>query len=746
MGLERRTFLQQAGSALLALGAAPTGLSWLGADRACQALAASTARKLALLVGVDRYAGGLELKGCLTDVERQRELLIHRFGFHPADILTLTGSQATREAIETAFLEHLIEQAASTDVVVFHFSGYGTPVKIPLAIAELFASDSSQPADRWVNSLVPSDGLLSVKETTIGNALLEETLWLLARSLATDKLTLVLDTSYSRTDSLLQGNCRPRTLPEPLARLNPEELAFQQQLQSRKRRSTKLPFSGLALSAAGKGQVALEITGRDFSAGLFTYALTQYLWQVMPPSRILVTLSRTAEQLAPLVGSQNQPQLSSDRKPSLYTYYLLPASPAGAEGIITSVEDSSYATVQLTGLPLRLLDVYGLNACLQVASSASPTTVLQLRSRQGQVAKTKLLAESASYLQVGQLVQELIRILPRQLHLTVALAPQMERIERVDATSAFASVPEVAAVVAAGEQAADCVLGRVSATSATSEPAVGGYGLFAVGGVLLPHTAGMANEAVKSAVGRLAPRFNRLLASKLWGLTANEGSSQVGFSATLELVAPTTYPLIRRETQRHPPLAKPAIAAATDRPSLNSATGALPYLVSGSRIQYRLENYSDRPLYCLLVGTDANGQAIALYPFQLETAEEGQPSLGDRPILSGESLILPHPSASVPWLISGETGLVEVQVIAACAPFKKTLEALATLEEFKPDKEQLLSLHQPLAIATAILEDLHQASAVSPELGGDATDSYALDVRAWASLSFVYQVVEQVAL
>jgi hypothetical protein len=745
MGLDRRTFLQQAGSALLALGAAPTGLSWLEADRACQALAGSTARKLALLVGVDRYAGDLELKGCLTDVERQRDLLMHRFGFHPADILTLTGSQATREAIETAFLEHLIAQATSTDVVVFHFSGYGTSVKIPLTIAELFTSDASQPTDRWVNSLVPSDGLLSVKETTIGNALIEETLWLLARSLATDKLTLVLDTSYSRTESLLQGNCRPRTLPEPLDRLNPEELAFQQQLQSRKRRGTKLPFAGVTLSAAAKGQVALEIPGRDFRVGLFTYALTQYLWQVMPASRAIVTLSRTVEQLAPLVGSQNQPQLSSDRKPSFYTYYLLPTNALGAEGIIASVEDSSNVTLQLTGLPLALLDAYGLNACFQVVAASSPTTVLQLRSRQGQIAKAKVLGESASPLQVGQLVQELIRILPRQLHLTVALAPQMERIERVDATSAFASVPEVAALVTAGEQAADCVLGRVSATSATSEPAVGGYGLFSVGGVLLPHTAGMANEAVKSAVGRLAPRFNRLLASKLWGLTANEGSSQVGFSATLELVAPTTYPLIRRETQQHPPLAKPAIAA-TNRPSLNSATGALPYLVSGSRIQYRLENYSDHPLYCLVVGTDANGQAIALYPFQLDTAEEGQPSLGDRPILSGESLILPHPSASVPWLISGETGLVEVQVIAACAPFKKTLEALATLEEFKPDKEQLLSLHQPLAIATAILEDLHQASAVSPELGGDATDSYALDVRAWASLSFVYQVVEQVAL
>ncbi|NJP22544.1 MAG: caspase family protein [Hydrococcus sp. CRU_1_1] len=49
-------------------------------------LAQTTNRKLALLVGIDRYPQNRQLNGCVTDVELQRELLIARFGFKPQDI------------------------------------------------------------------------------------------------------------------------------------------------------------------------------------------------------------------------------------------------------------------------------------------------------------------------------------------------------------------------------------------------------------------------------------------------------------------------------------------------------------------------------------------------------------------------------------------------------------------------------------------------------------------------------------
>ncbi|MGK7954941.1 MAG: caspase family protein, partial [Crocosphaera sp.] len=130
MKWDRRTFLQT----LLTWGVAQESLKWLYPNQQLQqyyqTLAEPTQRKLALLVGINDYGHGFNLKGCVTDVERQKELLIHRFGFNPQDIIALTDKQATREGIETAFVEHLVKQAKAGDVVVFHFSGYGNYVNI----------------------------------------------------------------------------------------------------------------------------------------------------------------------------------------------------------------------------------------------------------------------------------------------------------------------------------------------------------------------------------------------------------------------------------------------------------------------------------------------------------------------------------------------------------------------------------------------------------------------------------------
>jgi len=53
--MRRRDFLQQAGLGLAALGLTETGLA-IQAERYYQALAKPTARKLALLVGINQYS------------------------------------------------------------------------------------------------------------------------------------------------------------------------------------------------------------------------------------------------------------------------------------------------------------------------------------------------------------------------------------------------------------------------------------------------------------------------------------------------------------------------------------------------------------------------------------------------------------------------------------------------------------------------------------------------------------------
>ncbi|HBL14206.1 MAG TPA: peptidase C14 [Cyanobacteria bacterium UBA11162] len=778
MGLNRRTFLRKAGLGLAVLGVSETVLSLLVDqslavplfDRYFQALAQPGGRKLALLVGINQYPQSTALGGCVTDVELQRELLIHRFGFNPRDILTLTDSQATRESIETGFVEHLTKQANTGDVVVFHFSGYGSRI-------QLGEESSTNPSLHLQNSFVPVDGILHPKESRLANTLLEETLALLLLSLATDRVMTLLDTSHTDPVNVLQGNLRVRSSPHPPAvESNPDELAFQDQILQRinptrsqlKQTEGRHLMPGLVLAAAGPSQLATEAQWHGFSAGLFTYALTQYLWHAVPATTVHISLSRTALTVNQLAGNNQKPTLISQKNQNpLLAYYLSPDPTIGADGVVTAVEENGkIAQVWLAGLPATVLDYYGTHSLLELVSETRPVVSqttnnqqpttnnqpkLQLRSKDGLTAKARIVSSAiaqTSPLQIGQLVQESVRVLPRNLGLTVALDTHLERIERVDATSAFASIPYVSSVVIAGEQPADYLFGRgqQEPTPESTEPHfTGGYGLFYLARDPIRNTLGEQGEAVKSAVNRLQPKFKTLLAAKLLRLSANEGSSRLGIRAFLEMVSPESKVIMQRETWRM----SSATQLLTDSKNSRDLTSRLgsptvPVLPIGSRIQYRLENSTNNPIYFMILGFETSGNAIALYQNQsLQTASEADknPPLNNGVIAPGETLTVPDPSASFKWIVPSPGGLAEIQLICSCCPFTQGMAALSEAMRSKGEGTRIADLSNPLDVAHAILQDLHQASAIPPEAINMISDVYALDMKAWATLSFIYQVV-----
>ncbi len=782
MGFNRRTFLQKAGFGIAALGASETLLSLLfdGSlaipilDRYGQALAQPTQRKLALLVGINQYPQMTALGGCVTDVEMQRELLIHRFGFNDRDILTLTDSQATRRAIETGFIEHLVKQAKAGDVVLFHFSGYGSRVK------RNPTSDANN-LEEWQNSFVPVDGIIPTNGVP-ANDLLADTLTLLLLSLASSRVTTILDTSHINTVNILQGNLRVRsTSYSPAEATNSEESAFQEQLLAQISRAKPANLNiipGLVLAAAGLSQLAMEAKWNGFTAGLFTYALTQYLWQAIPATTVQITMSRTAQSINQLIGINQQPKLIGEKYlDCLFTDYILSNSNIGADGVVTSV-DSSGTTAQLWlgGLPATVLQYYGTNSLLelvnentsqglgireelknneqQTTNNKQPTTnnqQLQIRTKVGLTATAQVIASntiSNSPLQVGQLVQEVVRIIPRNVTLTIALDAKLERIERVDATSAFASIHGVSSVVVAGEQSADYLFGKrrkeesIENILPNSSP---GYGLFYIGGEPIRNTAGESGEAVKSAVSRLVPKLKTLLASKLLHLTANEGCSRLAIRAYLEMILPQEKTIAVRETRRGF-LSRQPIDLPSNYPELISDVkmGKLPSLPIGSRIQFRLENYSERPIYFMLLGFQTGANAIAFYPNRpfppLPRADNNLP-VKDGAIAPGETMTIPDPAATFDWALAGLPGLWELQLICSPFPFN---QAMAKLQEGMISTvkgERIDNLFNSLDVVQGILQDLHQGSGVSSDWIGTISDSYALDVNAWATLSFIYQVV-----
>jgi hypothetical protein len=659
MSLTRRAFLQQMGGVLAALGLSETALAVMG-DRYLQAIAQPTRRKLALLVGINDYPQSVcgysplrstALNGCLTDVDLQRELLQYRFGFQPSDIATLTDQQATRQNIATAFTEHLVTQAKPGDVVVFHFSGLGSLVE---RSAEVYPS------------LVAIDSTIPSPESPIAQDLWLDTLESWVRSLATEQITVILDTGYSRLGTSLQGNLPIRSRPNAIQDLVTE---------SPQRRSTR----GVMLTAAATEQPVMEGQWNGFSAGLFTYALTQQLWWNTSP--LQVSFNASIATLNQSTASLQQP-IFNGQKPGIEA--LNPT----ADGVVTQVGEEGKVQILLAGLPAIVLENYG--ASILEDSTSQP---IQVRSREGIYVKAKALDS----IQVGDSVQELIRVLPRSVNLTIALDKSLDRIERVDATSALATIPRMASVKA-GEPA-DFLLGKPGNTT-------GGYSLFYPSKAAIANPAA-AEESIKKSISRLKPQLQTLLAIKLLRLTENRGTSRLAIRAKLERVAPQAKIVLQQETVRSKFTPPNAIASFTPEP-----------LPINSQICYQLHNFGDLPLYYMVLGLDTSGEAIAL-----------NLSASDSLIPAQETITIPNPN--IDWKVQAPTGLVETYLLFSTKPL---IQSYAVLESVvsSPPNQRITRVEDLLAVVETVLQELQDQEV--------STDTYALAVDRWATLSFIYTV------
>lgn len=714
--MKRRSFLGGTGVFLAAWGA-----SGLGISRYAQVLAQSTPRKLALLVGINQYRNAT-LNGCVTDVELQKELLIHRFGFQASDIVTLTDQTATRSRIETEFTQHLIEQAKPDDVVVFHFSGYGSLQKLGATI------DDVQPT------------LITVDESSddiIANGISQDTLFLLLRSLPTNQVTTVLDVGYAYPGYLLQGNLRLRSRPtETATRLIEDERALQNALLAKlqidraqvraKWRSRQMP--GVVLTAATAQQFATESAFNGFSAGLFTYALTQQLWQATPQTTLRTSLRQASEWIAQRVDDHQQPTLTGQSAARSLKPYQTEMTQPPADGVVIGVEDGGkVAQLWLGGLPPPVLEQYSPNSLFTIATpDFEPHALLQIAERTGLMAKARFVATDATKnrsILPGQPVEEAVRIVPKNLGLTVAIDTHLQRIERVDAISAFASVPRVSATIA-GEQAADYLFAKVQQTTqvATIDPDAikallnaegtaippAGYGLFSPGREAIPNTAGEPGEAIKLAVRRLAPQLQTRLGAKLLSLTINEASSRLGARSSLTPLAPEP---------------------STKVISPDSRLLTIPV---GSRMQYRIQNFSDQDIYFLILGLDSVGSGFAL------TQAGAIPPMPSLSANSEETPIAEQASNGIAptaeWILQDSPGLAQTYLICSRAPFRQVQTLLG------PGVTPLKPIHNFLETAQAVLQDLHQASTQAAQWTS-TSDVFALDVNAWTTFRFVYQVV-----
>ena len=642
-----------------------------------QVLADPLVRKWALLVGINQYATG-PLRGCVADVDLQSNLLIHRFGFPSDQILRLTNQAATLQVINIAFTQRL-QQVSASDVVVIHFSGYGQ------------IEPNQQP------------GLLLAE----GQSLTWDTLAQLVRSLPTQRVMTVLDTCYTTpSESPIQGNLRVRSRSSRLPDSGP----------------AVVPWPGVTFAAAELAQVALEADWPGVSAGQFTYAWTQALWQ-MEPIRWSIALQQVIGKTGQTSRMYADPA-DSHRPKTIESGLMADARPA-ATAIATRVHGTGMMSeVWLGGLAAETLEAIASQSLLQTNSGVK----LEVLERQGLEAKVRVVNGQAA-LVPGDPLREKQRMIPKHLELKVALDDNLTKIERVDAVGALSNLPQVATALA-GEGHADYLLARVTPEAVTEVALLPDvpvtnvlpagiaqvrYQLFlpdkrvAIGEVSDP------GDAIKSAIQHLQPVLEALQAAKLLQLLHNPDCSELPILAQLEILDPKPRDLLQQGTQG-------AISLSHERGELWSADR--PVIAAGSRLRYQLTNQSGDPCYWLLMGWDHRYSPYVVLP----------------PMSHPASVILPKTSLPLPmgsspdWILQSPPGWAEVYLVCSPAPFSHTYATLA----HQTGGPVFYARPRPLQLAQALVEDLQQLSRESGN--GGAPDAYALDVGTYAALRLRYQV------
>jgi Caspase domain/Domain of unknown function (DUF4384) len=377
--MKRRIFLQSGAVYGTAL-----GLGQLLWSRPAEAIVPIKWGKFAVLLGVDRYPQA-SLKGCVTDVELQANLLQTRFEFPPENIVRLTNQAATIDGLKQA-LANLRRRIKPDDLLVLHFSGKGT----------LAAGPALEPT-----LLLTGDEPLRLTD-----------LALILKGSGTKQVITVLDTAFQGADRALPGNQRVRSLGARPDAATPIQAVV-------------LP--GMVIAAH---PTEVEIDAADFSLGQLTDGLTQALWQATSPSTFDLTPWGT------VTGTKREQQflngLLAERSRPRTIGALLTVDPSGLAG-----------TVWLGGLPAAQVARLNPPALLQTEDGQT----LQVLGRQGLCASVGLLSRADQPapppLSLATPIAEQLRLLPRDLAVDLAIDPSLSKVERIDAVSAFASLANV---------------------------------------------------------------------------------------------------------------------------------------------------------------------------------------------------------------------------------------------------------------------------------------------------------------
>lgn len=718
--MKRRHFLQFTGSAIATLSLNYLDITQQG-DRYAQVLAQNTPRKLALLVGINKYPSNkrfTNLSGCVTDVKLQEELLVHRFGFNRNDIVKLTTDsppdyQPNRKNILKIFEEHLINQAKPGDVVVFHFSGHGSRLRDPNPLKNC----NNQKFDEFNSTLVVADE----GQNNLAPDIMGRTLFLLRSALKTDNVTMVLDSCHSGGGT--RGNLVIRSVPGDSLDPLPEEIAYQKSWMKQlglneeelKKRRCAGVGKGVVIASAKKEEDAADAHFDGFYAGAFTYFLTQYLWQNY--DTVGVTTAETKNTIKSL--SRQVPVVDGDESKPIY--FISSKATPSSDAVITNVNGEKI-TLWLGGVEYDSLTAFQAGASFAVVNDRGQASgKLKLISpHNGLVAEAKLVEKATNIsLQPGTLLQESSRVIPADLKLTIGLDPSLAK-ETSTAQAALSKINRIQAVPAQQgnlpyPNKVQYILSRMTADYRRVQkprdiPAVGSIGLFTEGLELVSQSFAQPGETITVAVSRLEAKIKSLLATFIIKKTLNTNSSQLDVEVVMNLVEKPNQIIARTATLQ---------AKNNHVQSKQSYPNKIPL---NKLIQFQVINKTSDNLYIAILLVDSSGDLVVAFPY-------GK-NINDNKLLLQPSQTLVVGQRGQMELQAVEKGSAEALVIASRSPLKKAVKAFESLAaEQNRDSSPIEIGRSPVEVISDLLDDLR---------GGINVESREVKVTDVATLSISF--------
>lgn len=705
--LRRRHFLQLAGASLGAIGLNQLDFMRRG-NRMHRALAQNTSRKLALLIGINGYIER-PLGGCANDVRLQYELLVHRYGFKPQDILIVTDELSasgldlparemittpTRQTIVDAFRDHLIDQAKADDVAIFHYSGHGSYVEDPQPLdyeaSEYLQISGYRDFQGLVGTLVPVDTKETDSADTV-NDILGSTIFLLSKLVPTENFTTILDSCHAGGG--VRGNLVYRAIDREAGQArNPsqieldlqadlmEELLLKDSAELKALREAGIA-RGVAMGSARANQLAAEKQHAGFKAGIFTYLLTRYLWQVGQTESLesmfvdLARITRAVDE----GDSQDpvyfiQPGTTLDQQPP----YLMTPERSFADAVVREVIDGQTVELWLGGMTPNSLKA---EDSIHEALNANRDVIARLQ-QQGQLNGLKVQAQCIddqgntinlpSEVTAGTLLQEEIRGIPTDFSLQVGLheslgddletvRQQLERIDRVTPVT----IPD---------NPADVLIGRfgdgiqpqlenlgIRDRADIVELESGSLGLFKENLAPLTDTFGAGFESGGEAILRLFPRFKLLLAQQALQSMVNTNSTGLALDMEIGTVE------------------RGGIAVVSSGKARGEAAPIIPRLNAGENLSLTLTNQESTSLFVAVIATEDDGDMYVYHPSDWN-APEIQAELG-----SGESVEIPKSTDVFDLPLRGPSGSFNVLVIASRTQLRDTLRVLKRISDRSAD-------------------------------------------------------------